>query len=639
MLTTIRERAQGWIAWVIVILISVPFALWGINEYFDAEKKVPIAEINGSELMSHDYQRQLQNQRNALRQKFGGKIDNKIFESPAFKTQVLNEMITQRLVSADIRKQNYQIGDKQLATYLRSNPSFQDKGTFSPELYAQAVRSNGLNTAGFENQIRLGNIVDQIRQGFSRSIITNDAEVDALLSMQQEKRSFVSVTLTGTSLIDKIEITESDIEKHYESNKKLYMSPEEVRVEYIVLSLKDVAAQVKPDEEALLTFYQDNKDLYRQAELRKAQHILLAVAKDASDAEIKRIEAQASDLVSQAKNGKDFAELAKKFSVDSISSEHGGDLGYFEKGVMDAAFDEKVFSMQKGELSGPIRSRFGIHIIKLNDIKPETGKSFDQVREEIGEKYALREASLRYGQMAEEMQNIVYEQPTTLQPAADALGLKIATTEWFSRAGGKGIAKQQPFVDSAFTEDVILEALNSEVVETSTDTLVALRLLENRESQQIPLADVSDKIKKLLLERRSKELVSKESDKLIKSLQSGETTLKQIADTNGLQLSEKKEVSRTGDPSVSNALLRKVFSTPASTAGDDSSAASVQLENGDYAIFSVTQILKGNPQDAPEEVRNAIRSVIQQRRGEDLFSDYERGLYELSDIVINKDKL
>ncbi len=639
MLTTIREKAQGWIAWVIVILISVPFALWGINEYFDAEKKVPVAEINGSDLMSHDYQRQLQNKRNAVRQKFGGKIGNKIFESPVFKQQVLNEMITQRLVSSDIQKQNYQIGDQQLASYLRSNPAFQANGTFSPELYAQAVRSNGLIPAEFESQIRLGNIVDQIRQGFSRSIITNDAEIDALLSLQQEKRSFVSVTLTSNSFIDKIDISESDIQQHYDSNKKLYMSPEEVRVEYIVLSLTDVAAQVKPDEEALLTFYEENKDLYRQVELRKAQHILLAVPKDASDADIKRIEAQASDLVSQAQKGKDFAELAKKFSVDSISSEHGGDLGYFEKGVMDAAFDAEVFSMQKGDLSGPIKSRFGIHIIKLNDIKPETGKSFDQVRDEIGEKYALREASLRYGQMAEEMQNIVYEQPTTLQPAADALGLKIASTEWFSRAGGKGIAKQRPFIDSAFTEDVLLEALNSEVVETSLDTLVALRLLEHREPQQIPLADVSDKIKGLLLQQQSKELVSKESGKLIKSLQSGEATLKQIADNNGLQLSEKKEISRTGDPSVSNALLRKVFSTPVNMAGNDSSAASVLLENGDYAIFSVTEILKGNPQDAPEEIRNTIRSIIQQRRGEDLFSDYERGLYELSDIVIHEDKL
>jgi peptidyl-prolyl cis-trans isomerase D len=526
MLTTIRERAQGWIAWVIVILISVPFALWGINEYFDAEKKVPVAEINGSELVSQDFQRQLQRQRNALRQQFAGKVDNKIFESAAFKQQVLNEMITQRLVTADIQKQNYQIGDQQLASFLRSNPSFQMNGSFSPELYAQAVRNNGLSPTAFESQIRMGNIVGQIKEGFTRSVISSEAELDDLLRLQQEKRNFKSVALTADSFLDKVEIQEEDIKQNYESNKKQYMTAEEVQVEYISLSLMGIAEQIQPDEEALRTYYQENKDQYIQPEQRKAQHILLALASDASDEEIKRVEEVASDLVKQLNDGQDFAEMAMKFSVDSISSEHGGDLGYFEKGVMDAAFDEKVFAMQEGEVSGPVKSRFGIHIIKLNDTKPESGKSFDDVRDQISKEYALREASLRYGQMAEELQNIVYEQPTTLQPAADALGLKIATTEWFSRAGGQGIAEKRPFVDSAFTEDVLLEGLNSEVVETSDDTLVALRLLEHREPQQKPLADVSDEIKQMLLKQRSNELVAKEAAELIKALQSGDKTWK-----------------------------------------------------------------------------------------------------------------
>ncbi len=639
MLTTIREKAQGWIAWVIVILISVPFALWGINEYFDAEKKVVVAEINGNELILQDFHQQLQRQRNALRQRFDGKIDNKIFETLAFKQRVLNEMITQRLVTADIRKQNYQISDQQLASFLRSNPSFQENGSFSPELYAQAVRSNGLSPSAFENQIRMGNIIGQIREGFTRSVINNDAELDDLLRLQQEKRNFRSVSLAGKSFIDKININEADIKQFYDLNKKQYMTPDEVRVEYITLSLADVAEQIQPDEEALRTYYQENKDRYTQPELRKAQHILLAVASDASDEEIKRIEKLASDLAKQAREGKDFAEMAKKFSVDSLSSKYGGDLGYFEKGVMDAAFDEKVFSMRKGEISGPVRSLFGIHIIKLNDIRPETGKSFDEVREQISKEYALREASQRYGQMAEELQNIVYEQPTTLQPAADALGLKIVTTGWFSRAGGQGIAEKRPFVDSAFSEDVLFEGLNSEVVETSADTLVALRLLEHREPKQMQLADVSDEIKQTLLKQRSKELIAKEVDKLIKELHSGKTTLAQIAETEGLKLSNYEEVARSGNASLSAVLLREVFRSPVSAAGKDNAAGSAQLENGDYAIFSVTKVLPGNPQDVPENIRDKIRLIIQQRQGGDLFSDYERGLYESADIVIHTDKL
>ena len=639
MLTTIREKAQGWIAWVIVIIISVPFALWGINEYFSAQEKVVIAEINGDELYSQEFQEVVRKQRSALRQQFGGNIDNKIFETKAFKLRVLNEMITQRLVSADIQNHTYQIGDEQLAIYLRSNPAFQIDGTFSPDLYAQAVRRNGLSLPEFENRIRLGNIVAQIEQGFTRSVIENDAVVEDLLHLQEEKRDFALMILTNERFIDQVEISNEDIRNYYDSHKESFMTPEEVRVEYISLSLQDVASQIKPDEKALLAFYDESKDQYIQAEQRQAQHILLAVAADADEAEVARVNELASDLAQQARDGKDFSELAKTYSVDSISSENGGDLGYFEKGVMDKAFDEKVFNMQKGEISEPVKTRFGFHIIKLNDIKPETGKSFDQVKEKITNEYALTEATLRYGQMAEELQNLVFEQPTTLQPAADALGLKIVSTDWFSRAGGDGIAQKGPFINSAFTEDVLLEGLNSEVLEIADDTLVALRLLDHREPQQKPLNNVSDDIKQILLSQRSNKLASKEADEIIKALRSGSKTLAQIAEQNGVQMTVHEGIGRSDGVDLSPEILSAVFRSAVNSQDSDKEAGSAQLENGDFAIFSISKVKSGNAEDISDDVRDQIRSIIQQRRGEALFSDFERGLYELADIVIYEDKL
>jgi peptidyl-prolyl cis-trans isomerase D len=633
MLTTIREKAQGWLAWVIVTIISVPFALWGINEYFGAQEKVIVAEINGTELLSQDFQEVVQRHRVKLRQQFGGKIDNKIFETKAFKLRVLNDMITQRLVTADMRNQNYQIGDEQLAIYLRSDPAFQSNGSFSSELYDQAIRRNGLSAPAFENQIRMGNIFAQIKEGFSRSVISNDAQIDDLLRLQQEKRDFTSMILTSQRFIDRVDVSAEDIKKYYDSNKQQFMTSEEVRVEYISLSLQEVADQIEPDEEALLAHYQDSKDQYIQAEQRQAQHILLAVAADADDEEVTRIRELASDLAKQARDGSDFAEMAKKFSVDSISSANGGDLGYFERGVMDKAFDEKVFAMQQGDISEPVRSRFGFHIIKLNDIKPETGKSFEAAKEQISKEYALHEATSRFGQMAEELQNIVYEQPTTLQPAADAVGLKIVSTEWFTRAGGEGITSKRPFIDSAFTEDVLLEGLNSEVVETEDDTLVALRLLEHREPRQKALEDVSDEIKQILIAQGSRDLVAKQAEEIKQDLRSANKTLAQVAEEQGLQLTEHESVARSGNTELPPELLSAVFRSSMS------STDSVELTNGDYAIFSIRKVQAGNPEDVAETVRDQIRLVIQQRKGEDLFSDYERGLYELADIVIHEDKL
>jgi len=639
MLTTIREKAQGWIAWVIVTIISVPFALWGINEYFGAQEKIVVAEINGSELLEQDFQELLQRQRNALRQQFGGKIDNKIFESAAFKLRVLNEMITQRLVSADIQNQNYQIGDQQLAIYLRSNPAFQSGGSFSPELYAQAVRSNGLSAPAFENRIRMGSIAEQVKEGFTRSVINNDAQLDHLLRLQQEKRDFASMTLESNRFIDQVDVSAEQIKAYYDTNKQLFMTAEEVKVEYITLSLEQIADQVQPDAEALQAYYEESKDQFMQAEQRQAQHILFAVAADADEEEITRIREQASDLAQQARDGKDFAEMAKKFSIDSISSENGGDLGFFERGVMDAAFDEKVFSMQQGEISEPVKSRFGIHIIKLNEIKSEAGKSFDDVKDQLKKEYGLREASARYGQMAEELQNLVYEQPTTLQPAADAIGLQIETSEWFSREGGEGITSKRPFIDSAFTEDVLLEGLNSEVVEADVDTLVALRSLEHRVPQQKPLMEVSDEIKQILVKQDIKKLVASQAEEIKKALQSGNKTLSQIAGEQGLKMVEHNSVARAGNTELSPALLNAVFRSSVSPAGSDKEAEMTLLENGDYAIFSISKVEPGAPEDVPENVRDQIRQVIQQRKGEGLFSDYERGLFELADIVIYQDRL
>ncbi|MCK5360919.1 MAG: peptidyl-prolyl cis-trans isomerase, partial [Gammaproteobacteria bacterium] len=299
----------------------------------------------------------------------------------------------------------------------------------------------------------------------------------------------------------------------------------------------------------------------------------------------------------------------------------------------------KVFAMQKDEISDPVRSRFGFHIIKLNDVKAESGKSFEQAKEQIRDEYALKESASRFGQMAEEMQNLVYEQPTSLQAAADALGLKVMTSDWFSRSGGVGLLSKRVFVDSAFTEDVLLEGLNSEVVETGDDTLVALRLLEHRLPQQKPLTDVSDEIKQGLIKQRSKQLLATKVDELTAQLRSGSKTLAQIAEQQGIELTEHENVKRAGNAGLAPALLNVVFRTSVSSSGNDKEAANALLASGDYVIFSVSKATPGDPQDVSEDVREQINYVIQQRKGDGLFADYERGLYELADIVIYEDKL
>jgi peptidyl-prolyl cis-trans isomerase D len=374
MLTTIREKAQGWIAWVIVAIISVPFALWGVNEYFDGQETVVVAEVNGEELLLQDYQEVLTRRKASLRQQFGRNIDNSLLDSKVFKLRILNEMIGQRLLTEDIRSQNYSISDEQLAAYIRTNESFQQSGSFSQDLYVSALRRNGLSPVSFENSLRKSNIVDQISDGFSRSAFVTEAELDDMVRLEQEKRDAAILYLDLKRFSDQVSVTDKQVQDHYDKNHQAYMTPQAVRVEYIVLSIDGLAEQIEPDEEALKALYEEQKSQYTSPEERSAQHILLAVDGD-DEAEDAKVKALAEDLAKQARDDGDFAALAKEYSSDTISAEKGGDLGFFERGVMLEAFEKQAFSMQPGDISDPVRTSYGYHIIKLNDVKEETGKS------------------------------------------------------------------------------------------------------------------------------------------------------------------------------------------------------------------------------------------------------------------------
>jgi peptidyl-prolyl cis-trans isomerase D len=638
MLTTIRERAQGWIAWVIVFIISIPFALWGINEYFGNQEQVAVAEVNGDEIMLQDYQEVLTRRKANLRQQFGRNIDNQLLESKVFKLRILNEMIGQRLVGEDIRNNNYRISDDQLAAFIRSNENFQQGGRFSQDMYAGALRRNGLSPVAFENSLRNSNIMSQISEGFSRSVIVTDAALDDMVRLEQEKRDIAFINLDVKRFSDQVTVTDAQVKEHYDKNHPSYMTPDSVRVEYIVLSIDELAKQVKPDEVALKALYQEHKEQYVTAEQRRAQHVLLAVDRD-DEEEDARVRARAEDLVKQARGGADFAALAKEYSTDTISAEKGGDLGFFERGVMLEAFDNQVFSMQPGDISDPVRTSYGYHIIKLNEIKPETGKSFADVRDEIVKEYSLREAEAQFGQQAEEMQNLVYEQSTSLQPAADALGLKLVESDWITNKGGEGITGKQAFIDAAFSEDVLQEGLNSEVIELDENTLVALRNIGHRPPQLKPFDQVADEIREQLKKDTLQEFAATRVADVVSSLKAGRKSLDEVAGELQLSLLTATDVGRVGKDDLSPGLVKAAFATPAMHASGDAAAGSARLDDNTIVIYAIRKVTPGDPANAAEGVRDQMRTILERRQGSDLFADYEQGLREKADVTIYEDRL
>lgn len=638
MLTTIREKAQGWIAWVIVFIISVPFALWGVNEYFDGQETVVIAEVNGEELLLQDYQETLTRRKASLRQQFGRNIDNSLLESKVFKLRILNEMIGQRLLTDDIQSQSYSISDEQLAAYIRSNENFQQDGSFSQDMYASALRRNRLSPVAFENSLRKSNIIDQISEGFSRSAFVTEAELDDMVRLEQEKRDAAYLYLDIKRFSDQVSVTDKQVREHYNKNHQAYMTPEAVRVEYIVLSIDGLADQIEPEEDALKALYEEQKDRYTTPEERSAQHILLAVEGD-DEAEDAKIKALATDLTKQARDGADFAVLAKEYSSDTISAEKGGDLGFFEQGVMLKAFEDQAFSMQPGDISDPVRTSYGYHVIKLNDIKEQTGKSYAEARDQIVEEYSRREAAAQFGQQAEEMQNLVYEQPTTLKPAADALGLKIIESDWITSEGGEGVTGKRAFIDASFSVDVIQEGLNSEVIELDENTLVAVRNIDHREPQIKPFEDVAEKIEQNLKISTLQDFASVKAADMVSSLKEGRQTLDELAGELELSLGTSTEIGRVGKDDLAAELVDSIFTVIAANESGDTAAGSVNLDDNTIAVFAVRKVTPGDPSNAVAGVRDQMRTILEQRKGSGMFANYEQGLREMADVVVYEDRL
>lgn len=638
MLTTIREKAQGWIAWVIVFIISVPFALWGVNEYFSGQEQVIVAEINGEELMLQDYQEVLTRRKASLRQQFGRNIDNSLLESKVFKLRILNEMIGQRLLTADIRDQNYSISDEQLAAYIRTNENFQQGGRFSQDMYASALRRNGLSPVAFENSLRKSNIVDQISDGFSRSAFVTEAELDDMVRLEQEKRDAAYLYLDIKRFSDQVTVTDKQLKEYYDNNHHSYMTPEAVRVEYMVLSIDGLAGQIEPEEDALKALYEEQKDQYTSPEERKAQHILLAVEGD-DETEDAKVQSLAADLVKKVHEGADFAVLAQEYSSDTISAEKGGDLGFFERGVMLEAFENQAFSMQPGDISDPVRTSYGYHVIKLNEIKEEAGKSFVEARDEIVEEYSRREAAAQFGQQAEEMQNLVFEQPTTLQPAADALGLKIIESDWITRDASEGITGNRAFIDASFSEDVIQEGLNSEVIELDENTLVAIRNIGHRQPELRAFDEVEEDIRQQLKSKTLHDFAAVKAADMVSGLREGRKTLDELAKELELSLGASSDIGRVGKDDLSAVLVNAIFDTAAVNDSGDKAAASAKLDENTIVVFAVRKVTPGDPANAVAGVRDQMRTILEQRKGNGLFADYEQGLREMADVVVYEDKL
>jgi peptidyl-prolyl cis-trans isomerase D len=637
MLQTIREKVEGWIATLILGLITVPFALWGINSYFDGDTKINAADVNGVKISVDNYRSALDQQRRAVQKYLGKNFHPSLIDTPEFKLRVAEQLVQEVLVTQAAHDQGYRIGDGQLAQLIKEDPNFQRDGKFDAGMYQALIRRSGRDARAVEANLRDELVKRQFTAGFGETVILVNSDLAAIVGLLDQKREIGYVTLTPDSFAAKVKLAPEAAEAHYRTHADRYTRPERVRIEYLTLSSEALAKKTKPGEDDLRRLYNEEIARYSTPEQRRASHILITLLASATAAEQQQALAKIEGLHKQAVAGADFAQLARQHSQDVGSSGNGGDLGLVERGLFHPEFEKAMLALKAGEIGKPVRTKDGYHLIKITSLKPEVRKPFAEVRDSIDKELRQRLAQEQFFEMAERFRTLTFEQADSLQPAAQALGLKIAQSDWFTRDGGAGIAADRKVVEAAFDPELRSQGRNSNAIETADNSLVVIRALAHEPAAQRPFAEVRSDIEQTLRQEAARRAAAKAGEDLLGALRSG-GDLAALAKQQGLNYSVPKPFTRLSPAGIDPKLAEAVFKAARPVDGG-AVHGGTELLNGAYAVYALRRVEPGRSEQADPKVKAQARQILNERRGAGLYTDYRNSLRKQASVKISADKL
>jgi len=615
MLRLIRERAQGFIAWVIVILIIIPFALVGMNEYFETDSNVYVAKVNDVSIPEFEYRRIYQSERRFRQSLVGGDLDSPFMNEESIKRSALDRIVNTEVMSQAANENGFSVGDQLLLQVIAEREDFQTDGVFDASLYNNLLASNNLSPADFEANVRREMMANQFVSGVMDLAIVTDYELDVLLKIQEQTREMGYLVLKAEALkaLDAARVlSEEEIKVHYDKHVNRFAVPETVSLEYVALSSKGLLADVQVDEEALLELYEDRIDSFGLPEERRARHILVNVVDGASEADVDAARAKAVDLRARVKADESFEMLAKENSDDAGSAIDGGDLGYFGRGMMVTAFDDVVFEMQVGDVSELVKTPFGFHIIKLEEIREDSTKLFAEVRDDLERSYREQQAEDILFDQLEVLSNLTYENPDSLAIAADQMELTIKKVGFFAQHSGDGIAANALVRKAAFSSEV-MAGNNSEPLEIGENHMVVIRVDEHQPKSYRPLDEVRDDVVALLRDHSAKEAAATLGGSLLKTLKGG-ADVAVIAAENSVEWTKTALIKRK-DSSMNRELLTAAFRM-ARPAEGETQWEGLKLMNGDYAIIALYQLKEGDLSQVDQGARDTLKNSLQRSRSQ-----------------------
>lgn len=598
MLQDIHDKAKGWVAYAIIGFIAIPFALFGISSYLGGSNSLVAAEVNGEEIPVQVVQNSVLQQRQRLAQMFGGKLPPG-FNDETLKRQAVEQAIIEVLLRQEAEKNGYRASNQEVYDEIASIPAFQKKGIFDPATYEKLLAAQRRTKASFESDIRQSITNQQFTLALKEAAFLPKTEVSRYQRLQNQTRSAETFTLKKSAFESQVKVTDGEIKAYYDANASKFMTPEKIRLSYLELNQSDLAKSVDVTDEALKLFYEENLGRYTDPEQRKLAHILVKIdeEKDGKDA-LKKAEEKIKALYEQIKSGaKSFIELATNQSDDDVSAKKSGEIGLIARGDMGPLFEKEAFALSKGQVSKPVKTEAGYEIIKVLDIIAAKQKPFEKVKEDVEKAYRAEQAEKLFFDESEKMQTLAFENDSTLDAAADAVGLKVKTSDWINRgeqpSPDKGILASPKLLAAAFGDDVLQQGKNSELLEIDSQTVALIRLQDHKDPEQKPLSEVRDEVKSILKNQKLRKVLIEKGELVLAKLKetgSWAEALQLIGETPD-KVVKITELKRT-DPKYPKVLVEKIFSMQKPKPGDKS-YDNVILPEGDYVVISLISVKDG----------------------------------------------
>jgi peptidyl-prolyl cis-trans isomerase D len=589
MLQRIRDRISGWFAIVFLGAIAVVFIFWGIQ--FESAVTSAAATVNGKDVSANVVRQAWQDRQTELQQARRDELPPELVKSEQAK--LVDEYIMRELLVQRAHESGYRVSDRELADTLTRIPALQVDGKFSRDRYAALLRQQGRTEPEFEQEFRRDLETSQLRNAIAVSSFVTPGELRRRVELAGETRDVAYAVVPAAQFAANAEVAPAEVAAFYDKNKSQFLTQETVSLQYLKLDLAEIAAGVQVTEEGLRKYY-DESAAERNAvpERRKAAHILIESGTD--DAAAKK---KAEAVLARAKAGEDFAQLARENSDDLGSKAAGGDLGWAPREAYVQPFSEALFAMSKGEIRGPVKTQFGYHVIRLEDIEAPHVRTFDEVRAELEPEFRRDQAQSLFYDKSQQLADESFAALSELDSVAKKLGMTVQTSAGFTRQGGGVLGNDRKLIDAAFSNEVLEERQNSQPVQVGEDSVVVLRVTDH---QPRPLADVQAEIVARLREDKARTAATDAANALAKRINAGEP-LASAAASLGVTPSVVQAVNRQGPMTEGAApmvpeLLKGIFQAPRPAGAGKASAGVATLASGDPAVFVISAARVGTPE-------------------------------------------